>query len=128
MTRVWLVAAVLSSAAWIDQPRLQAQQTAAEESSGRAEPTVTKTERLRDEQRAYMGRNVRVHLTDGSTKTGRLIGETAEGLAVQPSPSDEPILIPYAQVDSIAAGMRRWQKIAIAGAAAGALVLALALD
>ena len=98
------------------------------ESDARTQPAGSDTDRLRAEQRAYFGRNVRVHLTDGTTTTGRLIGETAEGLAVQPSPSDEPVLIPYEKIESIAVGMRRWQKIAIGLGAAGAALLAVALN
>jgi hypothetical protein len=84
-----------------------------------------KASRLSAEQRAYIGRHVRVHRTDGTTTSGRLLGDSPAGVAVQPSPSDEPVLIPYDQVESIAAGMRRWKKIAI-GAGAAAAVIAVA--
>ena len=104
-----------------------AAQPPAQESTAAAQPAPARTERLREEQRAYIGRNVRIHLTDGTTATGRLIGETDQGLSIQPSPSDEPQLIPYDRVESIAVGMRRWQKIAIGVAAAGAIAVAAAL-
>ncbi len=85
--------------------------------------------RLREEQRAYIGREVRVHLTDGTTARGRLIGETDQGLAIQPAPSDEPMMIPYEQVESIATGMPRWKKIAMGVGAAGvAVALAVAMN
>ena len=103
-------------------PQAAAPQPAAPQA---AAPQPTAKGRLREEQRAYIGRQVRVHLTDGTTAHGRLIGETEQGLAIQPAPSDEPMLIPYEQVESIAVGMRRWKKIAI-GVGAAAAVTALA--
>jgi hypothetical protein len=100
---------------------------AAGQASGQSESS-SKTGRLSDEQRAYIGRNVRVHLTDGTTAKGRLIGGTEQGLIIQPSPSDEPELIPYERVQSIAVGMQRWKKIAIGAAVAGVAALAAAVN
>ena len=123
MIRVWLVAVLLSGSA-LTPPCLLARQQA--NSAAVPAERAEKIAQLRTEQQAYMGRNVRVHLLDGSTARGRLIGETSEGLALQPSPSDEPILIPYEQVESIASGMPRWQKIVLgAGAVAAAVAVAV---
>ena len=126
MARRWLVAAALSFG-------LMNGTAASAQEASPTQPIVeseqpARTERLREEQRAYLGKNVRVHRTDGTTTTGRLIGETAEGLAIQPSASDEPVLVPYDDVESIATGMPRWQKIAIGVAAAGVVIVAAALN
>jgi hypothetical protein len=131
MIRLWLVVALASSAIVTLPPTVAAQQPPPPQETAPAPAPASDqsgADRLREEQRAYMGRNVRVHRTDGTVTTGRLIGETAEGLAVQPSPSDEPVLVPYDEVESIAVGMRRWQKIALAAGAAGAVLLAVATN
>jgi hypothetical protein len=126
MARRWLVAVALNFGLMMG-PTASAQETARTEPTADSEQSA-RTEGLRDEQRAYLGKNVRVHRTDGTTTTGRLIGETAEGLAIQPSASDEPVLVPYDDVESIATGMPRRQKIAIAIAAASVVIVAAALN
>ena len=129
-----ITASVVAIWSCVAQPTLAQQSTTgAPPSAPAAVPPATAPERspkdrLREEQRAYMGRNVRVHLTDGSTAVGRLIGETDQGLSLQPSPSDEPVLIPYERVESIAAGMPRWKKIAIGVGAASAAALVIGLN
>jgi hypothetical protein len=127
MIRLLLAAAIVSSVVVTVSPRVSAQQPPPSPPAG-GSPEPSGLERLREEQRAYMGRNVRVHRTDGTIVIGRLIGETSEGLAVQPSPSDEPVLVRYDEIESIAAGMRRWQKIAIGLAVAGAALAAIVLN
>ena len=124
MLRTWVIVSALTLVL-TNASSVSAQQP----STGTAtvEPPAEKKDRLRDEQREYLGRSVRVHRTDGTTTIGVLIGETAEGLAVQASPSDEPVLIPYEEVQSIATGMPRWQKIALAVGGVGAALLAVAL-
>jgi hypothetical protein len=127
--RVTLVVVLLCSAIAALPDSAAAQAPATVEAVQPEPPQAGTKGRLRAEQRAYIGRQVRVHLTDGTTAHGRLIGETDQGLAIQPSPSDEPTLIPYDRVESIATGMRRWKKIALGfGTAAVAAAIAVGMN
>jgi hypothetical protein len=125
--RAFLLIVLLSTAAAPSPVELAAQVPDAPKTDAPS-GTSPVVRRLRDEQRAYIGRNVRVHLTDGTTKRGRLLGEADAGITIQPSPSDEPELIPYEQVESIAAGMQRWKKIAIAAGVAAGVAVAIAAN
>lgn len=126
MERTWWVAVVLSLSLADEAIALPQENSTAQAAAESQQKEAPERDRLRNEQKAYFGKNVRIHRRDGTTTVGRLIGETAEGLAVQPSPSDEPVLVPYEEVESIATGMRRWQKIALGAGAAGAVLAVLA--
>jgi hypothetical protein len=75
------------------------------------------------------GRSVRVRLTDGTVRRGRVLGSAEQGLTIQPTPADEPELIEFPRIAAIETGMTTGRKIAIgAGVAAAVAAIALAAN
>jgi hypothetical protein len=70
-------------------------------------------------------RRVEIKLVDGTTVHGRVVGVTDRDISVQPTPSDEPVMVSFDRIDSIGGpGLPRWTYALIgAGAIAGAIAI-----
>ena len=74
-------------------------------------------------------RRVRVRMLDGSLATGRVVGVSDRDMAVQPTPSDEPVLLAFDQIDSISGAAKPrwvWTLVGVGIAAAVVAVIAAA--
>ena len=87
-----------------------------------ADSTSARIEKLRAQAVARRnGRRVRVESFDGTVTRGRVVGVMDRTMAVQPTPSDEPVLFDFANVKSIdGPGLPRrvWIALGVAGTAA----------
>ena len=70
-------------------------------------------------------RRVEIKLVDGTTVYGRVVGVTDRDISVQPTPSDEPVMVAFDRIESIGGpGLPRWTYALIgAGAIAGAIAI-----
>ena len=70
-------------------------------------------------------RRVEIKLVDGTMVRGRVVGVTDRDISVQPTPSDEPVMLTFDRIDSIGGpGLPRWTYVLIgAGAIAGAIAI-----
>lgn len=85
---------------------------------------VARVEKVRADAVARRNaRRVRVTLLDGSIATGRVVGVTDRDMAVQPTPSDEPVLLAFDQIDSISGAAKpRWVWTVVGVGIAAAVV------
>ena len=70
-------------------------------------------------------RRVEIKLVDGTMVRGRVVGVTDRDISVQPTPSDEPVMVTFERIDSIGGpGLPRWTYVLIGAAAiSGAIAI-----
>jgi hypothetical protein len=117
---------LLAGPASAQQPTLTGPTTSAQQPpiTQAAAPNTDHVAKMRAVAQSRMNaRRVRIRLMDGTLATGRVVGITNDTVAVQPGPSDEPVLFEFAQMKSIdGPGWPRWTWGAIGVGAAAALI------